>query len=48
MKGRVLGFSADTGNGVISAEDGQRYTFTTADWRPGQPREIGKPLDRQS
>jgi hypothetical protein len=41
MKGRVLGFSAEAGTGVISAEDGRRYTFTTADWQAGRPVDTG-------
>ena len=45
MKGRVLGFSAETGVGVISAEDGRRYSFTTADWQTGRPVDAGIRVD---
>lgn len=45
MKGRVLGFSAETGTGVISAEDGRRYTFATADWQAGRPVDAGIRVD---
>lgn len=45
MKGRVLGFSAETGTGVINAEDGRRYTFTTADWQAGRPVDAGIRVD---
>ncbi len=34
MKGVVLDFSDDTSEGLISAEDGHRYSFKGIDWRP--------------
>jgi hypothetical protein len=33
MKGKVLGFDAASGAGAINGENGQRYTFTAADWK---------------
>lgn len=33
MKGQILDFSVQTNSGVISGEDGMRYTFTGYDWR---------------
>lgn len=33
MRGSILTFDAATGSGLIRAEDGQRYTFSAADWR---------------
>lgn len=33
MKGKILDFKADTGIGVISADDGQRYSFNAAQWQ---------------
>jgi hypothetical protein len=45
MKGQVLGFSAEAGTGVISAEDGRRYTFATADWQAGRPVDTGARVD---
>ncbi len=33
MQGRVLQFSAAAAKGVISGNDGTRYSFTVADWR---------------
>lgn len=45
MKGRVLGFSAETGTGVINGEDGRRYAFTTADWQAGRPVDAGIRVD---
>ena len=45
MKGRILGFSGDAGTGVISAEDGKRYTFEMAEWKSGQPVRPGASVD---
>ena len=33
MKGRLLGFSVQTNSGIISGDDGKRYTFIGAQWR---------------
>ena len=33
MKGRVLGFSALTGEGAIAGSDGTRYTFHQTEWK---------------
>ncbi len=33
MKGVVLTFNDDTSQGIISADDGQRYAFKGVDWR---------------
>jgi uncharacterized membrane protein YhaH (DUF805 family) len=39
MKGNIIGFDPDTNTGAISGHDGNRYDFTTTDWRGrGQPR----------
>ena len=39
MKGNVIGFDPETNTGAISGFDGQRYDFTTQDWRGhGRPR----------
>lgn len=45
MKGKVLGYSAETGSGVIAADDGRRYTFAVADWQAGQPVAAGLSVD---
>ncbi len=38
MKGTILDYSIPKNEGLISGEDGQRYTFTKNDWRsPGIP-----------
>lgn len=33
MKGTILDFNIATNEGVISAQDGARYSFTNSDWR---------------
>ena len=33
MKGRLLDFSIQTNSGIISGDDGKRYTFIGAQWR---------------
>lgn len=33
MKGKVLDFNLQSGEGVISGADGQRYSFTNAEWK---------------
>jgi hypothetical protein len=45
MKGRILGFSGESGSGVISGQDGKRYTFETAEWKSGQPVRAGAQVD---
>ena len=45
MKGRVLGFSADSGTGVISGQDGKRYAFQAGEWKAGQPVRAGLQVD---
>jgi TM2 domain-containing membrane protein YozV len=43
MRGQVLTYGADTGEGVISAQDGKRYTFKGTEYR-GDVLKI-RPLD---
>jgi uncharacterized membrane protein YhaH (DUF805 family) len=39
MRGRILGYDAETFKGVLSGHDGQRYDFVEADWRgTGDPK----------
>ncbi|MEO1967740.1 MAG: hypothetical protein ABGW87_03370 [Sphingomonadaceae bacterium] len=45
MKGRILGFSSEEGIGVISAEDGKRYTFAAKEWKSGQAVRTGIQVD---
>lgn len=45
MKGRILGFDARTGEGMISAEDGRRYPFHAADWKQRIPPQSGQTVD---
>lgn len=45
MKGRVLDYSIQTNSGVISGDDGQRYTFSSADWRSRELPVAGMAVD---
>ena len=45
MKGQILEYTVRTNTGVISSEDGQRYTFDGADWRGADSPRSGMPVD---
>lgn len=45
MKGKILGFDAAGGTGAISGEDGQRYTFSAADFKSPAPAKPGDNVD---
>jgi TM2 domain-containing membrane protein YozV len=45
MKGQVLEFSIQTNSGIISGDDGNRYTFTGADWKETRPPSAGTYVD---
>ena len=45
MKGQVLEFSIQTNAGIISGDDGNRYTFTGADWKESRPPNAGAYVD---
>lgn len=37
MKGQVLDFSIQSSTGMITGEDGSRYSFTGSDWKDNRP-----------
>ncbi|MFP4162631.1 MAG: TM2 domain-containing protein [Chitinispirillaceae bacterium] len=37
MKGQILEFTIQSNSGMISSEDGSRYSFTGADWKGNRP-----------
>ena len=45
MTGHVLAYSVQTNAGAISGDDGNRYTFTGADWRISGPPQRGMRVD---
>ena len=45
MRGRLLGFDTRSDAGQISGDDGRRYPFTSADWRPRTPPRSGQSVD---
>lgn len=47
MKGQVLDYSIQNNAGVISADDGQRYSFTGGGWQASNPPSVGMHVDFQ-
>lgn len=45
MRGRVLGFDANTGAGIISGEDGRRFPFQPSDWKEQLTPRAGQTVD---
>ena len=45
MKGKVLGFDAAAGTGVINGEDGKRYAYTAADNKSPNPTRPNDEVD---
>lgn len=45
MKGKILGFDAAAGTGVINGEDGSRYRFASNDWRSERTPAAGASVD---
>jgi TM2 domain-containing membrane protein YozV len=45
MRGQVLGVDARTGDGMVSGEDGRRYSFRPADWADRGEPAIGMYVD---
>lgn len=45
MKGKVLGFDAAAGTGAINGENGQRYSFTAADFKSPAPAKANDNVD---
>ena len=45
MQGQILDYSIQTNEGVISGEDGSRYTFAGSEWNDGTPPTRGMRVD---
>jgi len=45
MKGKVLDFNIQNSAGVISGEDGQRYNFTSSEWKSDKNPEANQSVD---
>jgi TM2 domain-containing membrane protein YozV len=45
MRGQVLGVDRETGDGQISGDDGQRYTFRPRDWSDSAGPAVGALID---
>ena len=47
MKGQVLDYSIQNNSGVISGDNGQRYSFTGGGWQASNPPSVGMHVDFQ-
>ncbi|MCG9127931.1 TM2 domain-containing protein [Candidatus Poribacteria bacterium] len=45
MKGKILDFSIQSNSGLISGDDGDRYTFTGVDWKSEKHPARGMSVD---
>jgi len=45
MKGKILDFSGAENQGVISGDDGTRYTFVSKEWKSSTPPQVGLRVD---
>lgn len=45
MRGQILGVDPRSGRGVIAGDDGDRYTFTPADWTQAGEPSVGMQVD---
>ncbi len=45
MRGKILGFNAQTGTGRISGDDGARYDFAASDWQGSIKPQAGSTVD---
>lgn len=45
MKGRILDFSVQSGQGVIAGDDGKRYQFQGSDWKANSTPTAGTYVD---
>lgn len=48
MKGKILDFSITDSQGVISGDDGNRYTFIGKEWKSSTPPQAGIRVDYDS
>jgi len=45
MKGKILDFSVENGSGIISAEDGNRYSFNVSEWKGSGNPTVNQTVD---
>ncbi|HEY0043725.1 MAG TPA: TM2 domain-containing protein, partial [Allosphingosinicella sp.] len=48
MRGQVLGVDVKTGDGIVSGEDGRRYSFRPEDWAARGEPAVGMQVDFES
>lgn len=45
MKGKILDFNIQSSSGVISADDGNRYNFSTSEWKSDKSPAVSQVVD---
>ena len=45
MKGKILSYDNNTRNGIISGDDGNRYTFDVVEWKAAVLPKVGASVD---
>lgn len=45
MKGRILDYSIQANEGIISGDDGERYSFPGSEWKSQEPPKTGMIVD---
>jgi len=45
MQGKILDFSIQNSSGIISADDGKRYNFSTSEWKSDKSPNNGQIVD---
>jgi len=45
MKGNIINYNIQDSSGIISAEDGQRYTFTNSEWKDDKSPKANQKVD---
>jgi len=45
MKGKILDFNIQSSSGVISADDGNRYNFSTSEWKSDKSPAVNQVVD---
>jgi len=45
MKGKILDFSVQNSGGIISGDDGKRYTFSNSEWKSDKSPNVNQIVD---
>lgn len=47
MKGKILDYNIQKSEGIISSDDGNRYTFTSSEWKSDKSPAVNQSVDFQ-